>query len=924
MSGNDIASDALRIKLAIDIENETESLAKLQRINSFADTLNAKASRAKDDLNMQRMAIEGKYDPNIQQDFELIKANKLIKEFNLSLHAQSSMLTEISDKHYDATIGQAKELALEKELAAAVLERQRLTVAGKFNPDIQRDLELAKAAEEAKRLNTDLTTQDAIVAQIIAKHHAATVGIQEQADAAKVLLDIENARAKLTIEAKFSPDAQRTLDIEKLTEATKQYGLSLEYQKSAMEDIEARHKRSSDTDIKEKERAAAAILKIEQDSMDARVKLTTRYAEINDQKSRGIITSAGRNTLMAAAAADYDATVANLAAKAKKEQEARDRKHEADRKAADRTTKEYAAELARQTALMEAEDRRRQQVEKQAAAVTASQLAVTARVRAAGLAQSAALTAELERVMNGLATAEMHAERTTEILRLGMERGDITTEQYTQSIAELERRTAMMAGGAGRAGMVMGNVLTGAEDFITVMSMSGAGMDGFAAATRSASNNVGQAVRSMGTAAAAVLAPLVSIGMVLAGFAIPAIYKWVTGADDAAKATNKWKRELEAALIVAGEAGRIKLSELQQEDKIRDIKGMEDPNAIQSQYNDLDQKRKELIAEMQKTMAESKATATALFDKMVPMSTVSDFNDFVDRIGVEFGGDVEAGFRQRFKDIQTDFITNAITRDAESARVELERQMLAMQKDMDNLRPGSSGGLIDRFNGFGAMNDGYSGVANDFVNVLGDLNDAAVIDQIQALEGKIEELSRTDSEAARMKKEELQQTVDLMKELHDQYSKALDIQAAKEAEIRAEQTHQDQQHMENELELMQIQSKRNTMLGEENQAERRIFDLALKRKEIMESGIAAPDTLAGMFNAELEAEAAQLEKQIAAADQRIAVLTGEATQAGAFTSANAMMLAASSKKDDNKENVELLKAIRDHLAGINTLNVEIQ
>jgi len=923
MSGNDIASDALRIKLAIDIENETESLAKLQRINSFADTLNAKASRAKDALNMQRMAIEGKYDPNIQQDLELIKADKLTKEHNLSLHAQNSMLGEIVEKHYDATVGQAKELALAKEIAAASLNTQRMAATGKFNPDVQMDLELAKAAEEAKRLNLSLETQDAMIAQIIAKHHAATAGIQEQADAAKVLLDIENARAKLTIEAKFSPDAQRTLDIQKLTEATKQYGLSAEHVSSAMEDIDARHKRSSDTDIKEKERSAAAILKIEQDSMDARTKLLARYAEIKDQNSRGINDASGTKTLMMAARADYDATVANLTAKAKKEQEARDRKAEADRKAADRTTKEYAAELARQTALMEAEDRRRQQVAKKAAAVTASQLAVTARVRAAGLAEVASQDAEVQRIVDGLAGSEIQAAKTTEILRLGMERGTISAEQYAQSIAELERRTAMMAGGAGRAGMVMGNVLTGAEDFITVMSMSGAGMDGFAAATRSASNNVGQAVRSMGTAAAAVLAPLVSIGMVLAGFAIPALYKWVTGADDAAKVTNKWKRELEALLIMAGEAGRVKLAELKQEDKVRDIRGMEDPNAIKSEYNDLAQKKKELIAEMQKTMAESEATATALFDKMVPMSTVSDFNDFVDGIGVEFGGDVEAGFRQRFRDIQTDFITNAVLVDAEHARKELERQMLAMQKDMDNLRPGSSGGPLDRLLGFGGMDGGNTGFTNDFVNGFGGLNDAAVIDQIQALEDQIEELSRTDSEAARMKKEELQQTVDLMKELHDQYSKALDIQATKEAEIRAEQTHQDQQHMENELELMQIQSKRNTMLGEENEAERRIFDLALKRKEIMESGIAAPDVLAGMLNAELEAEAAQLEKQIAAADQRIVALTGQATQAGAFTSANAMMLAADSNQDDNKEKIELLKEIRNAIANGGVFNVEI-
>lgn len=115
-------------------------------------------------------------------------------------------------------------------------------------------------------------------------------------------------------------------------------------------------------------------------------------------------------------------------------------------------------------------------------------------------------------------------------------------------------------------------------------------------------------------------------------------------------------------------------------------------------------------------------------------------------------------------------------------------------------------------------------------------------------------------------------------------------------------------------ELLEIQHKRNLLLGVENEAERKLLDLSLRRQELMNNQLLDEDTANSMFDAELEAIVAMelgLDKIQQIKNQHNAV-----TQATAFTTVNRMVLESSPQEDKHKkEQLEYLKAIRDHLAG---------
>lgn len=802
-----IASDAMVIQLAIDMAGDGEVKDRLARLNDFVSSINAKT--ATDTTALERMSVEGRYNPDTQRDYEIEKAIQLTQKLNLSLETQDAILAEILDKHQKAISAQHQQFS-----------------------------------------QHNMPGDDMVAAYR-----------KNQEDQAKAEDELLNARKRAAKETE-------RLREEELTNYERYYN---------------------------------------------------KVFAIRDQLKSGIIDNEGYGLRVKAARAEYDALQKIATDKADLEIKRLD----AEKQAA---TDEKALLAARLTALDNAlEEERRIQVENDRnAVIEANQRRARAAIEATEAADREA-NATRQRAVNILHSLEDATQRYTRVsdeLRAHLDAGVITDEQYAQGLANIERRQRAMAGGANNVAYAIGNTVTGLEDFVTVLSITGFGMEGFSAATRSASNNVAQAVRSLGTETAAIAAPLISIGMVLAGSAIPYIYKYVTATEDAEAATRRWSREIETAVRLAGELGRLEIRKLNFDAEVRDIRKMDDSEAVKDRYNDLAQKEKLLLAEIQKGLKESEAAAAKLFDRLVPTGTVEDFNAYVDSIGEEFGADVEAGFRQRFKDMQVEFISTAVEQDAETARQVLLQKMKLMQQDMETMRPGSSGPIAS-MTGFLAMGQD-TGFANDFVNIFPELiNDAAVLDQIQELEGQIVELSREDSEAARLKKEELIETRDLLKELHDQYLKALDAEATKAAEIQAQAQHLDQQLMESDLEKLRIQQRKNSLLGDENEAERKILDLALRRREIMESGIAAPDVLAGLFDAELEAIAAELEKQIAKAEELI-YSTASMTEPEAYTSANKQIMEA--MKEDNpkqQEMIDLLRAIKDHLSGAATLQVEV-
>jgi hypothetical protein len=110
MPGSNIATDALRMQLALEVVGGAEALAQLQGLDAQATRINAKALKFQEDIALQRMEVEGKYDPEIQRNLEIEKAIKLTDRLNLSLKTQDAILADIQDKYERATAGPPPQL----------------------------------------------------------------------------------------------------------------------------------------------------------------------------------------------------------------------------------------------------------------------------------------------------------------------------------------------------------------------------------------------------------------------------------------------------------------------------------------------------------------------------------------------------------------------------------------------------------------------------------------------------------------------------------------------------------------------------------------------------------------------------------------------------------------------------------------------
>lgn len=772
-----------------------------------------------------------------------------------------------------------------KGTGADSLRHEQMAIEGKYNPEVQRNLEIEKAIALTAKYNLSAETQLAMLSEIEEKHRRIVDLIQQQ-----------------------SPEGQSAAALAK-------------DQADAAKAAAAATAAADEEIVRSKAKAAKETERLQNEQLSNYERYIAKTKDADELFKKGTIDGKGRDLRIQAAKQEYDAIIANEAKIATAKKDAADKTAAAE---------EAALEKRKRIALEETRAINLEIGKRAEAAYDAGIEATQRRAKAAIDATEAADKAQnatRQQAVNLLHSLEDATQRYTRVsdeLRAHLDAGDITNEQYEMGLANIERRQRSMAGGANNMAYAIGNTVTGLEDFVTVLSITGFGMDGFSAATRAASNNVGQAVRSLGTAGAAIAAPIVSIGMVLLGSAIPAIYNWISGVEDAEKATKKWSREMEIAIRLAGELGRIELRKLNFAEEVKDVKKNTSSDALKEQYGELNAKYKVQVAEIKKTLAESEASALLIFDKLVPTETIEDFNDFVNNIGVEFGGDVEEDFRIRLKDMQTEFIRIAVEKDAEEARKVLLSRMRLMQADMEALRPGSSSSNpFDQIGGMADMGiDG--GLGNSFVNLFPEgINDAAVIDQIEALEGKIEELSVADSEAARIKKEELQETVELLKVIHEQYQVAKAAEKALNDEQARIEGSVVQQQIDSELRALTIQQKRASLLGDENEAERALLDLAMKREQMGASGTIPDDVLNNLFNMELEAIAADLEKQIAKAEE-ITRAVGMATEPEAYTSAQKQIMEVAGKdKTKLQEQIDLLKAIRDQLASGTTMSVEI-
>jgi hypothetical protein len=766
--------------------------------------------------------------------------------------------------------------------------------------------------------------------------------------------DIVNAKTKkqqeelsfrrMEVEGRFDPEAQRNFEIEKAIKLTNELNLNLKTQDAILSDIEDKFQKAispavmkegpqqdahvqsflaaqakADRDfVAAKQRVAKEIEDIEQESLTRSQRYVIQLAKLREDRDKGLSSPEGFMVRARALKAQYDTETKAEQDALKVKQDAADKRAKID---SDRVAKAAAAARAAQLAA-------NVEFKAQADAYNADNRAASRRLTKAIMARDTAeqtannrARQEAVNLMNSYQTSAQRA--TADIARFNamLAAGTLTADEHAQAIANVETRQRMMAGGAGHLGYMVGNVATGMEDFVTVLSITGFGMEGFSAATRSASNNIGQAVRSLGTATSAMFAPVISIGVVLLGFAIPAVYRWITGAEDAAKSTAKFADELERLAKAASVASRIELADLELKFKIEDVGDIKTSDALDAKVKEAERAIDTIKAKMKVLDDEMKGKSVGSFDKMVGTKIEQNFQNlgaaFEQVLGGDVGTEIRTNIKERFDDIKQKFIDESRDIGGEEARANLENRMRVLANEMELQFDDLS--VLQRKK----MADLLMTTGSNPTTALFDFawRDSDLTNQIQAMQGELDKLNESEREQHVERKRELEDQIALLKELQDQRQAVVEL----EAEARAEAMHLDRQAMDNELEMMEIQSKRNSLLGEENEAERQILDLALRRREIMESGVAAPGILEGMFNSELQAMANDIEFKLNKATE-VTAQTGVAGQAEAYAKANEMLLAASSKesKTEEKEMIELLKAIKDHLAGKNLLNVEIQ
>lgn len=813
MAGSNIASNAARIALELAIEGENEAVAALMRVNNVVNKVQQESA------DIQRMAVEARYDVEVEKQLNIKLAMVEADKHRVSLMTRIAMLAEAERKNSELT----------KTLVEPV----------PYGPEFTAEAQAAVAATE-----------------------------KAEAERVRVISAAQKEVAKI---------------------------------------------------------------------QDAELSHSQRYAiehrRIIDLKKQGLSYQDG-DVLHAANKKRYDDAVAADAAELKRVQDAADKKAAVEKAAADKAYRTWADENARRQAemhkrfVLDPKAAEQAEIEKQQQIMKASTLAVekeynAERVKALNL-------------MAGYGNASERAAADIAFFNQQLARGVITADEHTEAIGRVERRMRSMQGGAGNMGYVVGNLATGMEDFVTVLSMTGFGMDSFAAATRSASNNVGQAVRGIGTASAAIYAPLISIGTVLVGFAIPAIYRWVTAADDAASSTEKLRKEVEKLVRVFRYDFDKGLEDLDLETKLEDLFKLESTKDVTDKITEVENAITKLKLELGGEEADIAAKTEAIWRNIF---INDDLDHLVNALDQVLGGDLGTMVKDRMSEIREQFDKDIKLLGGEAARQNLEHNMRVLTNSINNFYDNMSEAERTKFEAIasrGGWSRKYTGLqSNDFLNNFSSsINDVAIIDRIQAAQEQIAELDNISTEEARKKRVELEHQLAVLKSLNAQMQIAgeqemwdtifKDFTENQETAARtlANRINSDRE-LQDDIRSLQIQHKKNLMIGEEFEAERQLLDLALRRQEIMESGLAAPDVLEGMFNAELEALANNIEQKL----EDIKDVTAQVdavNQATAYTTANRLVMEVKTPDTKEKEMVELLTAIRDHLAGRNLLHVEVQ
>ncbi len=236
--------------------------------------------------------------------------------------------------------------------------------------------------------------------------------------------------------------------------------------------------------------------------------------------------------------------------------------------------------------------------------------------RAANARAAAAEAAQVARVNNLLQQYGNHAENVAAdiaFLNAAHQRGAISTQQHGVAIAEATRRMNAMRGGAGNMGYAIGELARGAEDFITVMSITGFKAESVGMAMRGAGNNISQATNLI---AGPLAGAAVGVAAILGGQLVSSLMK-------SEEKFNTNELALRKLIDTYTAYNKIVAESLQQQsslgafnDKGFDIKALESKikeskNELPKLKNELDTREKEL-----------KAWQTQTFDSLTGNSNI--------------------------------------------------------------------------------------------------------------------------------------------------------------------------------------------------------------------------------------------------------------------------------------------------------------
>lgn len=857
------------------------------------------------DIMQRRLAVEAKFATAEEIRMrKMVDLMKLHQELNLSQRAYQGILQQINAEYTKSVI--AKIRITQETIAARNAEKETLALlklqssAAKTISEIraqQKRDEITKAftARSAsdslaeKQLKTEQT-----IGEIRRSHERDTV-----TNIMRIRAEAQERSDRELLAAATIAEIRKQKEREKITKAfedkaTKDaLAASIARTDLIIDEIRRRQESNNVTKIME-ERAK------EQEKADKEAEAQVTITEIRKQKKREEITKAYQDK------AERDALAAKKAQSDLVVDEIR-RREESNRVTREFEQRNADAAVAART---EASKKVIQQIKtQQRAAIQAAREEEQVR------RQVIAITRRYE-------TVEESANRERAVVAQAFRMGAISAQEYRDALAAINAQAEQTQSGLGRTRYAISAVAMGVEDFVTVASMQNFTMDAMAMGARAASNNVSQAFHSMAGGAGGFYGAIASIGVLMASVAIPAIYRWAMGIEDAETSAKKLEDRIKSLTSSFTYLNDVQDRQRELASEQKDISEIDDLDEANRRLEKLFSDREQMLADQDRATNELKAQSEALWEAIVPQSAMDDLDVLLNNIQKNLGGAYKSTVKEELQDIRDDFNHNITTIGAPAALAQLEHNLDRFGKALNILKE-QAGGLEgidvspDLFSG-NAFLPGFGGIAHNFGRLPAEMiDDAEVIDNIQALlddETKLAEAAAAVNKSTEEYGQALRDAQDTLQLIADTEKRIAEIKD-EEAEKKNQEIFDRMTEREEEFAKLTEQTKGNSLRG----ADKEIFNLGVKQRDLLESQLGTYDELNALFNMELESIAKDIEEQLAnVAQVNVPGQNSLASEVQSITSANRMIvdkLLAPPKDDKQEQQIKLLEAIRKHLSG---------